>query len=131
MSLGRVVKLCGRPVIPRATHRLVNDAAPQSRGSKDSALQLYVIRRRSAFADVPDLENGAARSAKVGNEEMPDRVRWIRSYVVEEPDGRVGTVCIYQAADVASIREHARRAQIAADEIFPVLNTVVVRQDPA
>lgn len=62
---------------------------------------------------------------------MPDRVRWIRSYVVEEPDGRVGTVCIYQASDVASIREHARRAAIAADEIVPVLDTVVVRQDPA
>ena len=94
-------------------------------------MQLCVIRRRSAFADVADLESGAARSAKVGNEEMPDRVRWIRSYIVEEPDGRIGTVCIYQATDVASIREHAQRAQIAADEIVPVLNTVVVRQDPA
>lgn len=94
-------------------------------------LQLYVIRRRSAFADVPDLEQAAARSAKVGNEDMPDRVRWIRSYVVEEPDGRIGTVCIYQATDVLSICEHARRAEIAADEIVPVLNTVVVRQDPS
>jgi hypothetical protein len=94
-------------------------------------MQLYVIRRRSAFADIPDLERGAARSAKVGNEDMPDHVRWIRSYVVEEPDGRIGTVCIYQATDVASIREHARRAAIAAGEIVPVLDTVVVRQDPA
>lgn len=94
-------------------------------------MQLYVIRRRSAFADIPDLEKSAARSAKVGNEDMPDRVRWIRSYVVEEQDGRLGTVCIYQASDVASIREHARRAEIAADEITPVINTVVVRQDPS
>ena len=94
-------------------------------------MQLYVIRRRSAFADIPDLERAAPRSARVGNEEMPDRVRWIRSYVVEEPDGRIGTVCIYEAADVVSIREHARRAEIAADEIVPVLNTVVVRPDPA
>jgi thiamine biosynthesis protein ThiC len=94
-------------------------------------MQLYAIRRRSAFADIPDLEKAAARSAKVGNEDMPDRVRWIRSYIVEEPDGRVGTVCIYQAVDIASIREHARRAEIAADEIVPVLKTVVVRQDPS
>jgi thiamine biosynthesis protein ThiC len=93
-------------------------------------MQLYAIRRRSAFADVPDLELAAERSAKVGNEEMPDRVRWIRSYVVEETDGRIGTVCIYQAVDVESIREHARRASLAADEINPVLNTVIVRQDP-
>ena len=82
-------------------------------------MQLYVIRRRSAFADKADLEAGAGRSAKVGNEEMSDQVRWIRSYVVEESDGRVGTVCIYQAVDVAAIREHARRADIAADEIVP------------
>ena len=94
-------------------------------------MQLYAIRRRSAFADIPELEKAAARSAKVGNEDMPDRVRWIRSYVVEESDGRVGTVCIYQAVDTASIREHARRAEIAADEIVPVLKTVVVRQDPS
>ena len=94
-------------------------------------MKLYAIRRRSAFADVPELEKAAARSAKVGNVEMPDQVRWIRSYVVEEPDGRVGTVCIYQAVDAAAIREHARRAEIAADEIVPVINTVVVRQDPA
>ena len=94
-------------------------------------MQLYVIRRRSAFADAPDLEKAAARSAKIGNEEMPDRVRWIRSYVVEEADGRIGTVCIYQAADIPSIREHALRAEISADEIAPVLNTVVVRPDPS
>jgi hypothetical protein len=93
-------------------------------------MQLYAIRRPSAFADIPDLEVAAARSAKVGNEEMPDRVRWIRSYVVEEQDGRIGTICIYQGNDLASIREHARRAEIAADEITPILNTVVVRQDP-
>lgn len=94
-------------------------------------MQLYVIRRRSAFADIPDLQQAGARSSKVGNEDMPDRVRWIRSYVVEEPDGRVGTVCIYQAVDVAAIREHARRAEIAADEIVPVADTVIIRPDPS
>lgn len=94
-------------------------------------MQLYVIRRRSAFADIPDLERAAARSSKVGNEDMPDRVRWIRSYIVEEADGRIGTVCIYQAVDVAAIREHARRADIAADEIVPVLNTAIIRPDPS
>jgi hypothetical protein len=93
-------------------------------------MQTYVIRRRSAFADLPDLERAAARSTKVGDADMPDRVRWIRSYVVEEPDGRIGTVCIYQATDIAAIAEHAQRAGLAADEITPVLDTVVVREDP-
>lgn len=94
-------------------------------------MDLYVVRRPSAWANLQELEAAAARSAKIGNEEMPDRVRWIRSYVVNEPDGRLGTFCIYQAQDPESIREHARRASIPADPIFPVLTTVVVRDDPA
>jgi hypothetical protein len=61
---------------------------------------------------------------------MPDRVRWIRSYVVREDDGRLGTVCIYQGTDEAAIREHAHRAGMSADEIVPIGDTVVVRDDP-
>jgi hypothetical protein len=61
---------------------------------------------------------------------MPDKVRWIRSYVVREDDGRLGTVCIYQGTDEAAIREHARRAGMSADEIVLVEDTVVVRDDP-
>jgi hypothetical protein len=61
---------------------------------------------------------------------MPDRVRWIRSYVVKEADGRLGSFCIYQAKDPESIREHARRVGMPGDEIFPVVNTVVIRNDP-
>ncbi len=71
-------------------------------------MELYVIRRPSAWASLKELEAAGAKSARVGNEEMPDQVRWIRSYVVHEPDGRIGTFCIYQARDGDSIREHAR-----------------------
>ena len=94
-------------------------------------MDLYVVRRPSAWANLQELEAAAAKSAKIGNEEMPDRVRWIRSYVVKEADGRLGTFCIYQAQDVQSIREHARRVGMPADPIFPVVTTVVVRDDPA
>jgi hypothetical protein len=61
---------------------------------------------------------------------MSDRVRWIRSYVVNEPDGRIGTVCIYQARDPDSIREHARRVGMPGEEFYKVETTVVVRDDP-
>ncbi len=54
-------------------------------------MQLYVIRRPSAWANLAELEKAGAKSARIGNEDMPDRVRWIRSYVVNEPDGRIGT----------------------------------------
>jgi hypothetical protein len=93
-------------------------------------MDTYVIRRRGAWATPQELEEAAARSTRVGNEEMPDRVRWIRSYVVKEENGRLGTVCIYQATDPEAIREHARRAGLQADEILPVSQTVVVRDDP-
>jgi hypothetical protein len=93
-------------------------------------MDLYVIRRPSAWANVQELQAAGAKSGRIGNDEMPDRVRWIRSYVVKEPDGRLGTVCIYQAADPESIREHARRVGMPGDQIFPVLDTIVVREDP-
>ena len=93
-------------------------------------MELYLIRRPSAWANAKELEAAGAKSAKIGNDEMSDRVRWIRSYVVQEPDGRLGTVCIYEARDPESIREHARRVGMPGDQIFPVLDTIVVRNDP-
>ncbi len=94
-------------------------------------MDLYVIRRPSFCADLKELEECGAKSAKIGNEEMSDRVRWIRSYVVNEPDGRLGTVCIYLARDGESIREHARRVGMPGEEFYKVATTVVVRDDPA
>ena len=93
-------------------------------------MQTFTIRRRSNWADALELQEAAARSTKVGNEEMSDKVRWIRSYVVQEEDGRLGTVCIYQAVDTAAIKEHAQRAGMQADEIHPVAETVIIRDDP-
>jgi len=94
-------------------------------------MDTYVILRRSAWASGDELGEAAERSKRVGEEEMSDDIRWIRSYVLQEPDGRVGTVCIYEASSPEAIREHASRAGLAADEIIPVGDTVVVREDPA
>ena len=93
-------------------------------------MQMYVIRRPSAWADLKELEAAGAKSARIGNEQMPDRVRWIRSYVVKEADGRIGTFCIYEARDGESIREHARRVGMPGEDFYPVVTTVVVRADP-
>jgi len=92
-------------------------------------MDLYAIRRPSAWADAQELEVVGAKSAQVG-EEMPDAVRWIRSYIVAEPDGRLGSICIYQARDVEAVREHARRVGMPADDVLPIAQTVVVRPDP-
>jgi thiamine biosynthesis protein ThiC len=92
-------------------------------------MDTYVIMRRGAWGSAEELGAAAGRSEKVG-EEMSDDIRWIRSYVLDEPDGRVGTVCIYQASSPEAIREHASRVEMAADEIVPVVDTVIVRADP-
>lgn len=94
-------------------------------------MNTYVIRRRSNWANEAELSEAATCSRKVGDTEMADQVRWIRSYVVKEEDGRLGTVCIYQAVSPEAIKEHACRAALQADEIIEVADTVVVREDPA
>jgi hypothetical protein len=91
-------------------------------------LDLYVILRRGGWSSAEELGEAAARSTAAG-ERMPDEVRWIRSYVLED-GGRVGTVCIYEAASPEAIRAHASAADLPVDEIVRVADTVIVRPDP-
>jgi hypothetical protein len=93
-------------------------------------MQLYAIRRRNGWNSPEALQEAAARSKRVGDEEMPTEVRWIRSYIVDEGNGQLGTVCIYEAASPEAIRKHANRADLPADEISAVVDTVVIRPDP-
>ena len=93
-------------------------------------MDMYVILRRNGWRTADDLQVAGARSAKVGDEEMSDDIRWIRSYVLAEPEGTLGTVCIYQASSPEAIRQHAEAVSMPATEIFLVADTVIVRPDP-
>jgi Protein of unknown function (DUF4242) len=93
-------------------------------------MDTYVILRRNGWKSGAELQEAAARSSQVGDEEMSDDIRWIRSYVLEEGGGAVGTVCVYQASSPEAIREHAERAGLPVDEIIAVADTVIVRPDP-
>jgi len=93
-------------------------------------LGTYVILRRGGWRTPEDLEAAAAKSSSVGDDEMSEDIRWIRSYVVNESDGGLGTVCVYQASSPEKLREHASRAGLPADEIIEVADTVLVRPDP-
>jgi hypothetical protein len=92
-------------------------------------MQLYAIRRRNGWKDGPALEAAAAKSTEEGDK-MSSDIRWIRSYVVTEEDGSLGTVCIYESSSPEKIREHATRVGMPADEISVVADTVIVRPDP-
>jgi hypothetical protein len=93
-------------------------------------MNLYVIVRRNGFASPGDLQEAAARSTREGDKHGSG-VRWIRSYVVSEESGELGTFCIYEADSPEAIRAHADAAGLPVDEIVPVTDTVVVRPDPA
>jgi hypothetical protein len=92
-------------------------------------MDTYVILRRSGWRSPEDLEAAAARSTAEGDK-TPDDIRWIRSYVMAEEDGNLGTVCIYQASSPEAIRNHAGLADLPVDEIIKVADTVIVREDP-
>jgi hypothetical protein len=68
-------------------------------------------------------------SARVLNEGMPDDVRLIQSYVLDEGEGAFRTICIYEATSLAAIRDYASRTGVPADAITPITGTVVVRPD--
>jgi hypothetical protein len=93
-------------------------------------VDLYAILRRNGWSNAADFATAGECSARVLNEEMAEDVRWIRSYVLDEGDGAVGTVCIYEATSPDAIREHASRAGLPVDEIIPIAETAVVRPDP-
>jgi hypothetical protein len=93
-------------------------------------MELYAILRRNGWRTSEELREAAERSTREG-EKTPDDVRWIRSYVLAETNGDLGTVCIYEASSPEAIRDHARRADLPVDEIVKVADTVIVRPDPA
>ncbi len=92
-------------------------------------MELFAIRRRNEWKTPQDLQETAARSKEIGDGEMSDQVRWIRSYVLDDGDS-LGTLCIYEAVSADALRDHADRVGMPAHEISPVVDTVIVRPDP-
>jgi uncharacterized protein DUF4242 len=92
-------------------------------------MNLYAIRRRDGWTGPDALQATAGVSAAEGDK--PDSgVRWIRSYVLAEKSGDLGTLCIYEAESPEAIRAHAKAVGMPADEITPVADRVIVRPDP-
>jgi hypothetical protein len=93
-------------------------------------VKTYVILRRAGWKAAEDVKELAERST-VEEDPLAEDVRWLRSYVLSDPEGSVGTVCVYEATSPEAIRAHADLAGLPVDEIVGVVDTVVVRPDPA
>ena len=93
-------------------------------------MNTYVIRREKAWASPEELEETAGRSKQVAEDDFPEDIQWIRSYVIKEDGGSLGTVCIYQATSIDAVRDHAKRVNMPADEVLEVADTVIIRPDP-
>jgi len=93
-------------------------------------MELFMIRRNDGWKTPAELEAAAKRSTEVAESDFPDEIRWIRSYVVAEDSGELGTVCIYEASDADAVRRHADQVGMPADEVLAVVDTVLVRPDP-
>lgn len=92
-------------------------------------MQLYGIRRNNGWVSPEDLQATAKRSGEEGDK-PGSGVRWIRSYVLSEESGKLGTFCVYEAESPEAIRAHAEASEMGADEILPIADTVIVRPDP-
>ena len=92
-------------------------------------MQLYGIIRRNGWASPEDLEVAGKRSAEVGDT-PGSGIRWIRSYVIAEDSGEVGTFCVYEGENPEAIRKHAEDSDLPCDEIVTIADTVIVRPDP-
>src|SRR5205823_1253595 len=94
---GAAAELCRRACGGRSrVENRVHSRAPPRSPTREVSMNTYVILRRSGWL----LGRGAgSRSCPVDRGgKMSDDIRWIRSYVMAEPDGGgLGTVCIYQA----------------------------------
>ena len=92
-------------------------------------MNLYAIRREKAWQSPAELEETAARSKQVADDEFPNDIRWMRSYVIKEDGGTLGTICIYEASNIEAVKEHAKRVDMPADEVLEIADTVIIRPD--
>lgn len=91
-------------------------------------MELYAIHRRRLCE--PDAIPEVDSRSQAELDRRTHQIRKIRSYVFDEEDGTVGTICLYQATSQEAIRAHAAAAGLPIDEIQRVDLIDVQRPDP-
>jgi Nickel responsive protein SCO4226-like len=82
-------------------------------------MQTYLVVRRSAWPSQREQRDAEARSTAEALR-MADDIAAIRSYVLEERDRTIGSVCIVRASSPEAVRRHAAAAELPVDEIVRV-----------
>jgi hypothetical protein len=90
----------------------------------------YVVVRRRAWRTHPDAVEAVAR-ATLEAARLSVIVTWAQTYVVEETDGTIGSICVYDAVSPEAVLYHSDAAELPVDEIVRVADTIVLRPDPA
>ena len=93
-------------------------------------METYVVVRRRAWLTHPDAVEAAAR-ANLEAARLSGIVTWARSHVLEETDGTIGSICVYDAVSPEAVRHHSDAAELPVDEIVKVADIIVLRPDPA
>lgn len=82
-------------------------------------MQTYLVIRRAAWSSAHEQQEANVRSATEAVR-MTEEIASIRSYVLEERDRTIGSVCVYEASTPEAIRRHAAAAGLPVDEIVRV-----------
>jgi hypothetical protein len=85
-----------------------------------------VILRRGGWRTPDELHEARERASA---ESEPLSVQWLRSYVLADVDGSLGTVCVFDAPSPEAVRLHAYRAGLPVDEILAVADTFVTGRE--
>ena len=112
--------MCGSPAVPSLNG---------IHGEPEETMGTYVIVRRGGWAEPDQLEQAVARSITESHR-MSGDFRCIRSYLLAESNGDLGTICICEARNPEAIRRHASMAALPVDEIVEVADTVILGADP-
>jgi hypothetical protein len=91
-------------------------------------MDLYAIFRRNGW-DPSEVEAADARS-NAEAAKLDGVIRKIRSYVLQEPSGKLGTICLYEAVSPEALMDHANAADLPCDEVVRVIAIDVKNPDP-
>lgn len=81
-------------------------------------MQTYIIERNFGHVTAEQVAATGSACKSVAAEQFPDSIVWKHS-VATESDRGLTTHCLYEAADEAAIRAHAKAAGIPCDAITP------------